>query len=527
MTAPAVTRPALVTVPNIPILSVGTWAASTGTFACTKDDLHAAVAAFDDPGYTRPRVKLGHTDKRFAGDAEPAIGRLINPRLSADGMTLIVDIAGVPAWLADVMGTAFPSRSIEGEFRHKTQTGTTHRFALTALALLGVDAPAVSTLADIATLFGLDPVEVAASAADSLEDSMPEPVRVAASVNLDTVRQQFYADHNAALRAALGGSWVWIREVYSDFVIVDDDEGHLLKLPWSEDPERPGEVVFGEPSQVRVDYIDVPAAVAAAGQQLSDGLRCGALRARLAALAAPPAVADAGLPAQPPGAEPLPTTDPTPTGDPDPTVSPAAEPDPNTQQSEEDDVSDLSDVARRLGLPDGATKDQILAALDARQPATDPPTTPAEPAEPTDDPGTPAEPVDDRELVAASTSPAKPGLPAGVVAVEASALAELQRNARLGAAAYERQRIAERDAYIDGAIAAGKFAPARKDHWVRSWEADPDGTKATLDGLEPGLVVPVAAAGRAGTGDEDPNAITEAEDEAWAKHFGLPKGVLL
>lgn len=279
------TRPALVTIPAVPVLSVGTWSASTGVFTVGSDDLHAAVAAFDDPAYHRPRLRLGHGDGELA--TEPAIGRLINPRVTDDGMTLVVDIAGVPAWLADIAATAFPSRSIEGEFRHKTGTGTTHRFALTALSLLGVEAPAVSTLADLATLFGLDPVAVAASAADSLEEHMPESVTVAASVNLDTVRQQWYSPENASLRETLGGSsWCWIREVYTDFVIADDDEGHLFRVPWSESPDVPGQVVWGEPTQVRVEYIDQPAAVAAsAGTE--DALRRGSLRARLAAMAAP------------------------------------------------------------------------------------------------------------------------------------------------------------------------------------------------------------------------------------------------
>jgi hypothetical protein len=100
----------------------------------------------------------------------------------------------------------------------------------------------------------------------------------------------------------------------------------------------------------------------------------------------------------------------------------------------------------------------------------------------------------------------------------------LKRNARLGAEAFERQRVADRDAHIDGAIAAGKFAPARREHWVKSWEADPDGTKTTLDGLEPGLVVPVAAAGRTGFPDEgQPRRHLHRRGAEWARHFGIPQ----
>jgi hypothetical protein len=227
----------------------------------------------------------------------------------------------------------------------------------------------------------------------------------------------------------------------------------------------------------------------------------------------PTGPAEEGQPAADPPTDPA--TPPEPGGVP---VSPAAEPEPPAPENEEDPVSTQSEIRSRLGLPEDADDAAVLAALDARvAPATGPTEPPA--PDPVNEPE-PATP----ELVAAAQ---RPTLPDGVVTVEASALAELQRNARLGAEAHERQRIADRDTYIAAAQQAGKFAPHRRDHWVKSWEADPDGTKATLDGLEPGLVVPVAASGRTGSPDEDANAISEAESAEWARHFGIPKGALL
>lgn len=530
---------AVAVLPNVPVLSVGTWAASTGVFAVTTEDLHAAVGAFDDPGYHRPYLKLGHTDPRFnVGvdddgvplDGQPALGRLINPRVTADGMTLVVDIAGMPAWLAEIAPTAYPTRSIEAEFRHTTQTGTTHRFALTGLALLGATPPAVSTLADIPALFGLDlatniaadpePTPVAA-AAETLEEPMPnpasQPMAVAASVNLDTVRQQFYAPPNATLREALGGSnWCWIREVYSDFVVVDDDDGHLFRVPWTEDPDRPGEVVFGMPSPVRVDYVDVPAPVAAAaGQPESDALRAGALRAAIAAHAVAHPKPDGDPPADPPATQPQ--AEPTRA----PTDVPAAEPD--NPPNQEDDMS-LSAIRARLGLADDADEATVLAALDSRLQPTQP-----DDGTNTDSTDDGDEPVDDEpdaaqtrtpELVAAGKT--RTALPPGVVAIEASMLAELKTKAEAGARAEARQRTEDRDRYIDAAIQAGKFAPARKDHWTRAYDADPDGTRQTIDGLAEGLVVPVAAKGHAGGNEEpDPYALTANEASGWARQLGI------
>ncbi len=512
----AAPRPAIVTIPNVDILEVGTWATSTGVFTFEQADILAAVAAFDDPGYSRPILKIGHTDPRPGFDGEPCIGRLANPRLSEDGMTLYVDIVGVPGWLGDVMAAAFPRRSIEGVFGHETQTGSKHRFALTALSLLGVQAPAVSTLSDLAALWGLDPVAVAASAANSLEESMPEPVRVVASVNLDKVRQTFYSydnDESKQLRAQIGG-WPWVREVYNDFIVVDDDEGNLFQVPWSEASDAPGEVTWGKPVKVRVEYV-----AAAAGDTVAASvLRAGALRARLAQMTH----ASSEPPPQPvdPPVEVSPVADPDPAVEPAITDVPAAEPDTTTIQ--EDNMS-LSEIRARLGLAGDADEAAVLAALDSRLQPTDPGDG-TEPAGDADgdtatEPVTVSEPAAVREPVAAATK-----LPPGVVAVDEATLAELRRNAQLGAAAHERQRVSDRDREIEAAVQAGKIAPARKDHWVKAWEADPDGTKGVLASLEPGLVVPTVVAGS--VGDPDPEAadalnLAEGEIDGWAKQLGI------
>jgi hypothetical protein len=66
-----------------------------------------------------------------------------------DGETLYGDYV-VPPGLAAVIDWAFPSRSIEGapgSIMGPTATGRTHELTITAVALLGVDLPGVSTLA--------------------------------------------------------------------------------------------------------------------------------------------------------------------------------------------------------------------------------------------------------------------------------------------------------------------------------------------------------------------------------------------
>ena len=150
----------LVTLRDVELCGVGTWELSTGSQTFTADDFAAAVAAQDDSAVRSPIVKLGHTDPRF--DGEPAIGRVINMRCSANGQTLIGDIAGVPAGIAEIWGSAWPSRSIEATYQFRTATGHTHAFVVTGLALLGAALPGVENLADIAALYDVAAASAAA-----------------------------------------------------------------------------------------------------------------------------------------------------------------------------------------------------------------------------------------------------------------------------------------------------------------------------------------------------------------------------
>lgn len=138
----------LATVPGVELLRTGTWQASTGEFTVTPELIAATAAAHRGGTVPAPVIRLGHVTP----DA-PAYGRVTNIRASADGRTLYGDLTGIPPKLAKIMHAAFPHRSIEGEHDYIDRDGTTHRFALTGLALLGAEAPAVHGLAEIADLY--------------------------------------------------------------------------------------------------------------------------------------------------------------------------------------------------------------------------------------------------------------------------------------------------------------------------------------------------------------------------------------
>lgn len=155
------TAPALVTVPDVELCAVGTWHASTGTTTFTLQDLLDSVAALDCPGVRRPILKLGHHEDDGGGlrwDGEPAVGWIGNMRMAADNAKIVGDYTGMPGWLASVLPSAYPDRSVEIWRPFICQIGHVHPAAITAVALLGVSRPGVGvlkSLQDVADLYGV------------------------------------------------------------------------------------------------------------------------------------------------------------------------------------------------------------------------------------------------------------------------------------------------------------------------------------------------------------------------------------
>lgn len=184
---------------GVELVRVGSWALSTGHWNASPADLAAAVAASQCPAVRRPVLWIGHTDNRFTprgGDGEPTIGWVENLRLADGGHTLLGDYVGVPAWLDQVMASAYPDRSVEGAYNRKCQLGHTHPFILDGVALLGVTRPGVGTLKslqsldDVRALYGL--------AASGNEDPQDGEVRISAHV---TAAEQ--TEHTGAMIALI------------------------------------------------------------------------------------------------------------------------------------------------------------------------------------------------------------------------------------------------------------------------------------------------------------------------------------
>lgn len=157
----------------------------------------------------------------------------------------------------------------------------------------------------------------------------------------------------------------------------------------------------------------------------------------------------------------------------------------------------LNTMRDKLGLSETADEAAILAAVEA---VVD-------------------ESLEDRPAPTAGT----PAVPEGMVLVDANTWESTRTQAADGAAARQQQLEDHRDRVLDAAIASGRFAPSRREHYVASWKADPEGTEALIASLQPGLV-PVAELGHdKPPADDTQAAVDDVALEGFASQLGLTK----
>ena len=257
--------PALAMWPGVELVAVGEWPLSTGPANFTATDLAEACAAARCPAVGQPVLKLGHHDPRF--DGEPAIGWVASMRLNDTQTKLVGDFTAMPGWLAAILPSAYPERSIEACLDFTCQIGHVHPFVITAVALLGVTPPGVGTIGslnDVAALYGVQvPAEPRAgtptrppprgSPFTSREEPCHQPRPPGSCPTVDDIRRAYYetADWSA-----------WIVEVQLTaagpvLIVIDDATGQLIRVPV--DAKDGSSIEFGEPSPVLVSYVDAPA----------------------------------------------------------------------------------------------------------------------------------------------------------------------------------------------------------------------------------------------------------------------------
>ena len=102
-------------------------------------------------------------------------------------------------------------------------------------------------------------------------------------------------------------------------------------------------------------------------------------------------------------------------------------------------------------------------------------------------------------------------LPEGTVAIDATVLAELQSNARLGAEARAEQESTRRDAIVATALREGRITAASRDAWRAQLDTNEEGTTNLLASLAKNTV-PVEEVGHSDT-------LTSSEDSLYAAMY--------
>lgn len=481
-----------VNVTDVEIVQTGIeYPLSTGPATFTTADLNDIVESQSDPAIKAPRLKLGHTASLgLLEDGQPAIGTIGNLRLEQDGHLVVGDYIGIPEWLANILPSAYPARSIEAAIGVDTNTGHHWRLVLTDLALLGVVWPGVGTLDDIQALYsaeGPDNISVLTTKAEVEQMARTARGNVRAQVDAEDIRRQYYDSTGP------DQFWWWIRSMYVDpneLIVEDEDTGNLYRVPF----ETKGDTVtFSDPVAVKITYKDKPSSQQPEKQ-----------------------TAAWEIPVPPQGKSIA-------------VYANRAESRPEQKERNVGVTTEVDPVALRnsLGLADDASDEEVRTALASaglitepgsetgtpgetgRAPAAEQPGTSAtaehEPGGP--DNTAPAGPTDPATAQPTET-PAPNGAGAvepvvassGTVVLDRAAYEGLRRQAEQGATAFERQESEGRERILAAAIGEGRIPPSRRPYWMTMLEKDPEGAKTLLTatedkgGLAKGMV-PVQASG--------------------------------
>jgi hypothetical protein len=507
----SVTVPNTTNVTDVEIIQTGIeYPLSTGPATFTTEDLADVVESQGDPAIKAPRLKLGHqADLGLLEDGQPAIGTLGNLRLEQDGHLVVGDYIGIPTWLAEVLPSAYPARSVEAIWNVDTNTGHNWRLVLTDLALLGVVWPGVGTLDDIQALYSEQgPGNVQVLSTKEEVEAMARPARgaVRAQVDAEDIRRQYYDQLDQ------GQFWWWIRSMYVDpneLIVEDEDSGTLYRVPFTTKGDA---VTFTDPVAVKIVYKDKPANQQPDKQEAAWEVPLPPLGRNIAAYANRAASR------------------------------------PEQEGTNVGVTTEVDPVALRnsLGLADDASEEEVRTALASagiitppgsetgatseRAPAAEQPGSTTSGLVPGGRDNTAPDGPTDPATVQPETTPETAGEGSGAVepvaaangtvTVDRSTWEATRRAAEQGAQAFARQAGEDRDNVLTAAIGEGRIPPSRRAHWASMLERDPEGARTLLTasedkgGLAKGLV-PVAAKGVEGS-------LEDTTIEAYPAHW-LPE----
>ncbi|WP_102158683.1 phage protease [Zhihengliuella halotolerans] len=470
------------TVTGVPLIRTGTWNASTGETTVTKEHLEQAVEASASELLDNAVIKLGHVDDRFDNpdwfdlDGEPAYGQITNLRVEDDeeGSVLLGDFINIPEDLADKMESAYPYRSVELNFDIELVDDTgkvkaSFPVVLTAVALLGAAAPAVSGLGAVHEAF--TKVAKGGKIAAARYTSHFALAGTHTYGSLRTALEQ-------GIRSGLADDvYSWVRDFDDDHVVYEIESRTDMRLlrrgytiaedgavSLSEEAEEVYERRVFEPI---ADTKPVPHSLS--GARESERVK-------------PSSVA-------------------------------AKAPSSHSRKKEADMATLTEEQVKKLrtamGVSDEITDEEILAALDDTDPTPDAPVEPAE---------EPAPVAEAPEPVAASA-----GLPE-TVQVSAAAFTQLQQSNASMAARLAKVEAAEaakrRDGIIKAAFAAGRLHPAEEAAFRSALERDEQGTQSLLEARHPVFPTQELGSANAAFALNGTDAVSQAQQATDDKIFG-------
>lgn len=552
-----------VQISDVELCSAGMeWPSAGGPVTLTLEHIADAAAAWEDPLIVPARLKIGHTDPRFADlddpghdpfyDGEPAFGSIHNHRLVNDGATLVGDYVYVPDWLAEMLPSCYPNRSIEGAYTIadgpggklearwdvETQGGKKYSFVLTACALLGVQRPAVQDLEDLRLFMTEGDGVVVAGAPPAggvaLGGSM-ENVSGAVSLeaDVDKVLDVFYSEFCVEDNDRY---WWWARSVRVDpnVIIADDDEGSLWRVPIKTDGDQ--NVTFGEPERVLQTFTPAPEAAATLTAASTAKPKAGRTVAAFTAREQTPAASRK----RPVAAMEVEKSDSCPDSMPWAVMDGSTKMSCHATKSEAEErmremegnmrakggvngsatnsAMQLSDEQRtrlctRLDLAEDASDEQIDEALAQEVTPGTPETGTEGSTETTEE--TPAE--EGNGETEETETPAEPD--ETTTPVDSTVLSQLQADAAAGREARKQQVAEHRESVLKAALSDGKITPASKSAWNTKLEAAPEATEAELSALPKGLV-PVEEKGHGGSSPSDPVEVSAEQFGAMFPGYG-------
>lgn len=180
-----------------------------------------------------------------------------------------------------------------------------------------------------------------------------------------------------------------------------------------------------------------------------------------------------------------------------PEATPQGEDHPSDRKREPG-MPDAAKLREALGLKADASDDEVKAALTSSGLVASQPEPPAPAPAPNPAPEPAPAPAPEPQLVSASSVNTP-----GTVLIASSVWEETQNTIKRLAAHVDQAKRDEAEKVIASAVEQGKFTPAQKPHFAKLWLADPEGTKALIEGLTPNSALAIAASGYADLDDKE------------------------